>query len=135
MRTRHFAFEINWPLVEPNFQQNSIVDQQHFFIFHIALALEKSWHDLYHSSIVHNVVKAFWSHNLVKVNWKLRNLYFLTNFNHTNIFHTPGNIGNIFLEEKSKQLSLPEKLKSHTVKIYRKLKHTIGMITYRNTVL
>ena len=41
MRTRHFAFEINWPLVEPNFQQNSIVDQQHFFIFLIALALEK----------------------------------------------------------------------------------------------
>ena len=46
-------------LVEPNFQQNSIVDQQHFFIFHITLALEKSWHDLYHSSIVHNGVHSF----------------------------------------------------------------------------
>ena len=46
-------------LVEPNFQQNSIVDQQHFFIFHITLALEKSWHDLYHSSIVHNRSQRF----------------------------------------------------------------------------
>ena len=99
-------------LVEPNFQQNSIVDQQHFFIFHIALALEKSWHDLYHSSIVHNEVKAFWNLNLVKVNGRLRNIYLLTNFNDTNIFHTPENIGKMFLEEKSKQQCLPEKLKS-----------------------